>query len=76
MEQLLDKIHWPAAATALAVVLEQIQDAVMEQLALLLAENKREREVQRYPAARFGANRLQRAILAQPNALIPEWRAS
>jgi nucleotidyltransferase/DNA polymerase involved in DNA repair len=77
-EQLLDKIHWPAAATALTIVLEQIQDAVMEQLTLFPAENEREhklREVQRYLAARFGANRLRRAILAQPNAPIPEWRA-
>lgn len=50
----------------------------MEQLTLFPAENERERklrEVQRYLAARFGANRLRRAILAQPNAPIPEWRA-
>ena len=31
-------------------------------------------EVQRYLAARFGANRLRRAILTQPDAPIPEWR--
>jgi DNA polymerase-4 len=82
MEGLIDQIHWPAAATALAVDLGQIQDAVLEQLTLFPAENERERklrEVQRYLTARFGdrpgAPRLRRAILAQPDAPIPEWRA-
>ena len=29
----------------------------------------------RYLAARFGANCLRRAVLAQPGAPLPEWRA-
>lgn len=77
LEQLLDKMRWSAGATALSVALEQIQDAVMEQLTLFPAENERERklcEVQRYLAARFGANRLRRAALVQPGAPLPEWR--
>ena len=31
-------------------------------------------EVQRYLAARFGANRLRRVVLSQPGAPLPEWR--
>jgi hypothetical protein len=30
--------------------------------------------VQRYLAARFGANRLRRAVMIQPGAPLPEWR--
>jgi hypothetical protein len=62
---------------ALTVTLEQIQDAVVEQLALFPAAGEREqklRQVERYLAARFGAGRLRRAILAQPGAPLPEWR--
>jgi hypothetical protein len=33
-------------------------------------------EVQRYLAARFGAERLWRVVLAQPAALLPEWRVN
>jgi hypothetical protein len=32
------------------------------------------REVQRYLAARFGANSLRRAVMAQPGAPLAEWR--
>jgi nucleotidyltransferase/DNA polymerase involved in DNA repair len=63
--------------TALSVALEQIQDIVAEQLTLFPLEDEREgklREVQRYLAARFGANHLRRAVLAQPAAPLPEWR--
>jgi len=76
-EQLLAVIHWPAPVVALAVALEQIQDAVPEQMALFPLPDEREgklREVERYLAARFGANRLRRAVLAQPGAPLPEWR--
>lgn len=81
--QLLDKMRWTAGAVALAIALEQIQDAVVEQLPLFSAlrqaqvEDERERklrEVQRYLADRFGASRLRRAILSQPGAPLPEWR--
>ena len=79
--QLLDQMCWRANAVALAVALEQIQDTVVEQLALFPvlrgAQNEQERklrEVQRYLAARFGANRLRRAIVTQPGAPLPEWR--
>ena len=77
VEQLLVAIRWPAPAVALAVTLEQIQDAVPEQMALFPLADEREnklREVERYLAARFGANRLRRAVLAQPGAPLPEWR--
>jgi nucleotidyltransferase/DNA polymerase involved in DNA repair len=77
LEQLLDGLHWPAAAAALGVSLEQIQDAVVEQLSLFAAENERERKlenVQRHLAARFGHPLLRRAVLAQPGAPLPEWR--
>jgi len=79
--QLLDQMCWRANAVALAVALEQIQDTVVEQLTLFPvlrdAQNEQERklrEVQRYLAARFGANRLRRAIVTQPGAPLPEWR--
>ncbi len=75
--QLLDKMRWQAAATALTVTLEQIQDAVVEQLSLFSFADERVRklqEVQRYLVTRFGAGRLQRAVLAQPGAPLPEWR--
>jgi len=77
LEQLLDGMRWRAATVALEVMLERIQDAMAEQLTLFPAENERERklrEVQQYLAARFGANRLRRAVLAQPGAPLPEWR--
>ncbi|UCC65453.1 MAG: hypothetical protein JSV36_10590 [Anaerolineae bacterium] len=75
--QLLDAMRWPASAASLAVALEQIQDAVVEQLTLFPAHDEREqklRQVQRYLASRFGANRLRQAVLAQPGAPLPEWR--
>lgn len=75
--QLLDGMHWQAYTVALGVALEQIQDVVMEQLTLFPAESERElklREVQRYLIARFGANRLQRAVVVQPGAPLAEWR--
>jgi protein ImuB len=80
--QLLDGMSWPAAATAVAVSLAQIQDAVAEQLSLFPLEKERKtklQEVERYLAARFGASaggggRLRRAMLVQPGAPLPEWR--
>jgi nucleotidyltransferase/DNA polymerase involved in DNA repair len=64
---------------ALSVALEQIEDAAPEQLTLFPMCNECEskiQEVQRYLATRFGANRLRRAVLAQPGAPLPEWRVS
>jgi hypothetical protein len=77
LEQLVDKMSWPAPVTAISITLERIQDAVMEQLSLFPTADEREnklREVQRYLAARFGANCLRRAALVQPGAPLPEWR--
>jgi nucleotidyltransferase/DNA polymerase involved in DNA repair len=77
MGQLLDRLHWQAAATALAVTLGQIQDAVAEQLTLFPLQDEREgklQEVQRYLVTRFGRNSLRRAAMAQPGAPLPEWR--
>jgi nucleotidyltransferase/DNA polymerase involved in DNA repair len=75
--QLADGVRWPGSVTALKVTLEQIQDAVAEQLTFFPGDDKREqklREVQRYLVSRFGENRLRRAVLAQPGAPLPEWR--
>ena len=77
MKQLLDGMRWQAAASALEVELGQIQDVVPEQLTLFPLEDEREgklREVQRYLSARFGANHLRRAVMAQLGAPLPEWR--
>jgi protein ImuB len=77
LQQLLVNMHWQSGATALEVALERIQDVVVQQLSLFSAQSERERklrEVQQYIAARFGANRLRRAVLAQPAAPLPEWR--
>jgi hypothetical protein len=71
-------MRWRAEAQALKVILERIQDAVPEQLSLFPAENERERKlrkVQQVLSARFGANLLRRAVLPQPGAPLPEWRA-
>jgi hypothetical protein len=76
-------VWWRAPAAALEVALEQIQDVAPEQLTLFSTPDRGRRderekkllEVQRYLAARFGANRLRRAVLSQPGAPLPEWRA-
>jgi hypothetical protein len=87
LEGLLDKMRWPAAATALSVALEEIQDAVPEQLTLFPLEVEGSapiEAVQRYLTTRFrdaactgphgGASRLRRAALVQPGAPLAEWR--
>jgi len=77
LAQLLGQMHWRSGVTGLEVTLEGIQDAVVEQLPLISGATEQERklhEVQRYLAARFGASRLRRATLSQPNAPLPEWR--
>jgi len=77
LRQSLSGVDWRAGVTALEMRLERIQDAVTEQLSLFVAETEQERklrELQQYIAARFGANRLRRAVLSQPAALLPEWR--
>jgi hypothetical protein len=83
MDQLLAEMSWQAAATALAVSLAQIQDAIAEQLTLFPLEDERAaklQEVERYLAARFGPSfktgRLRQAAMAQPGAPLPEWRVS
>jgi nucleotidyltransferase/DNA polymerase involved in DNA repair len=77
LDDLLDQIHWPAGTVALSLTLEEIQDAVIEQLSLLPSEDEREVKldaVRRYLAARFGVARLRRAALVQPGAPLAEWR--
>ena len=62
LDQLLDGLEWRAAATAVAVSLAQIQDAVVEQLSLfplkgeVLQDERKAKlqEVERYLVARFG----------------------
>jgi protein ImuB len=75
--QLLDSLHWQAAASTLSIALEDIQDATGKQLTLFPLEDESKeklREVQRYLATRFGISRLRRAVLVQPGAPLPEWR--
>jgi hypothetical protein len=77
LDDLLGQMHWPAGAVAFSLLLEEIQDAVVEQLSLLPAEDEREHKldaVRRYLAARFGVARLRRAALVQPGAPLAEWR--
>jgi DNA polymerase-4 len=77
--QLVDGMQWRMGATALQVILEQIQDSPTEQLALFPMQTEKNRkllEVQSYLQARFGASGLRRAILAYPAAPLPEWRTS
>jgi DNA polymerase-4 len=77
--QLVDGMQWHMGATALQVTLERIQDSLAEQLTLFPMQTEKELkllEVQSYLQARFGANRLRRAILAHPTAPLPEWRAN
>lgn len=77
LEQLLDRMRWPAGATGAAVTLAQIQDTAVEQLPLFPLEDQQAsklREVQSYLASRFGPNVLRRAVLAQSGAPLPEWR--
>jgi hypothetical protein len=77
LQQLLTKMRWERGATALEVTMDRIQDVVAEQLPLIAGEAGQERklrEVQHYLAARFGADRLRRAVLSQPSAPLPEWR--
>lgn len=77
--QLLDTVSWTTDATGLQVTLERIQDSMAAQLTLFPSHGEKERklsDVQRYLTARFGANRLRRAILARPAAPLPEWRAN
>jgi DNA polymerase-4 len=77
--QLADGMQWRMGATGLKVDLERIQDSLAEQLTLFPLPTEKERkllEVQSYLQARFGANRLRRAILAHPAAPLPEWRTN
>lgn len=75
--QLLDEMQWHAAAIALTVTLEKIQDVVAEQLSLFPVQDEKKeklRQVHRYLVTRYGAARLKRVILSQPGAPLPEWR--
>lgn len=77
LAQLLGQMHWRTGAMGLEVTLEDIQDAVVGQLALIPSQTEQEqklRDLQRHLAARFGASRLRRAVLSQPRAPLPEWR--
>jgi nucleotidyltransferase/DNA polymerase involved in DNA repair len=76
---LLDRVRWTASAVALHVALEEIQDAVVEQL-MLFEVNRRQdaglRQVQQYLVSRFGESPLKRAAVTHPGAPLPEWRVS
>jgi len=77
LQDLLDDMQGMASITDVSVVLEQIQDAVLEQLSLFLDPDERARklhQIQSYLTARFGASRLWQAALVHPNAPLAEWR--
>ena len=77
LQDLLDDMQGMASITEVSVVLEQIQDAVLEQLSLFLDPDERARklhQIQSYLTARFGASRLWQAALVHPNAPLAEWR--
>ncbi len=77
--QMLIQMRWTAGVTAMQLSLERIQDAAPEQLSLFPTESEKERKLQQmqsYIAARFGADRLRRAVLAQPAAPLSEWRST
>ena len=77
LEDLLDRMRWPAGATALSISLGEIQEAAIGQLALFeMSETKTHswQKVQHYLASRFGAGRLWRAALIRPGAPLAEWR--
>jgi len=79
LDCLLKQMHWQSGATALEMRLERLQDAAADQLTFFPTKTTRERklyEVHEYLKARFGANRLRRAVLSQPAALLPEWRVA
>lgn len=77
LQDLLDRIHWRAGATALSISLGEIQEAAIGQLSLFeMGETKTYswQKVQHYLASRFGAGRLWRAALIRPGAPLAEWR--
>ncbi|MBN1642691.1 MAG: hypothetical protein JXA09_15760 [Anaerolineae bacterium] len=77
VDDLLDGVQGKGSVAAISIALEQIQEAVMEQLTLFSdqhGDDHQLRQVQRYLVTRFGASRLRRASLIRPQAPLPEWR--
>lgn len=77
LQDLLDDMQVTAHIAEISVVLEQIQDAVLQQLSLFPdpdEHNRKLHQIQSYLTARFGASRLWQAALAHPDAPLAEWR--
>jgi protein ImuB len=77
LADLLEDMRITARMAEVAVALEQIQDAVLQQLSLFPdpeEHNQKLQQIQSYLAARFGASRLWQAVLAHPAAPLAEWR--
>jgi nucleotidyltransferase/DNA polymerase involved in DNA repair len=77
LQDLLDDMQITARVAEVSVTLEQIQDAVLQQLSLFPDPDTHRRklqQIQSYLAARFGASRLWQATLIHPDAPLAEWR--
>lgn len=77
LQDLLDDMQITARIAEVSVVLEQIQDAVLQQLSLFPDPDEHSRrlhQIQNYLTTRFGASRLWQATLAHPHAPLAEWR--
>jgi protein ImuB len=77
LQDLLDSMQVGAGIIEVAVALEQIQDAVLEQLSLFPdpdEHNRKLRQIKAYLSTRFGASRLWEAALVHPDAPLAEWR--
>jgi hypothetical protein len=77
LHDLLDGMQGRTGITEVVVTLEQIQDAVLEQLSLFPDPDehaRKLRQIQAYLSMRFGASRLWEAALVHPDAPLAEWR--
>ena len=77
LQDLLDDMQITAPIAEVSVALEQIQDAVLQQLSFVPDPDERSQklhQIQRYLTARFGRSRLWQAALVHPNAPLAEWR--
>jgi nucleotidyltransferase/DNA polymerase involved in DNA repair len=77
LHDLVENIQGRVGIAEVAVTLEQIQDAVLEQLSLFPdpdEHTRKLRQIQAYLSMRFGASRLWEAALVHPDAPLAEWR--
>jgi nucleotidyltransferase/DNA polymerase involved in DNA repair len=77
LQDLLDGMQVTAHIAEISIALEEIQDAVLQQLSLFPdpdEHNHKLQQIKSYLAARFGASRLWQAALYHPRAPLAEWR--